>query len=229
VGQLLYKVLLAPTSTVVVEGPRATSVTATLTHSTSIGSSPNNNNRRTSDASSTSSTYNNNSSTAGGGQSYTVTVRFSGGSTPFYLNATRNTSIGCNGALNNGHTVDFDVSADGVHWVNGTDARVVQHAREGGGASVVQHAREGGASVVQHAREGGGASVVQHAREGGDASASGSSRAESTVSVVFNVMLPSAPTIVRHTGASYFPPCALYNAEGLPAYPFKMTVNFVGR
>jgi hypothetical protein len=54
--------------------------------------------------------------------SKTVTVSFSGGSAPFSLGATRNCTTCCDGAKNSGHTVGFDASSDGIHWVNGTDA-----------------------------------------------------------------------------------------------------------
>merc|ERR1712232_941320 len=42
--------------------------------------------------------------------------------------------------------------------------------------------------------------------------------------MMFSVVLPAAPKYVRHTAASIFPQCALYNQEGLPALPFSMTV-----
>ena len=48
--------------------------------------------------------------------------------------------------------------------------------------------------------------------------------AASTV-VTFEVTLATAPTAVRYTAGAIFPQCALYNAEGLPAVPFEMTVT----
>lgn len=43
--------------------------------------------------------------------------------------------------------------------------------------------------------------------------------------VTFMVSTPTRPTWVRHTAASIFPQCALYNAEGLPAVPFQIKVS----
>ena len=43
--------------------------------------------------------------------------------------------------------------------------------------------------------------------------------------VTFHVALASPPTMVRHTAASIFPQCALYNAEGYPALPFELGVS----
>lgn len=43
--------------------------------------------------------------------------------------------------------------------------------------------------------------------------------------LTFSVALPSPPKVVRHTAASIFPQCALYNKEGLPALPFQLTVQ----
>ena len=55
---------------------------------------------------------------------YVLDVSFTGGSGPFYLNGTRNCTtvpgFCCDGSANNDHTVDFDASADGKVWVNGT-------------------------------------------------------------------------------------------------------------
>lgn len=41
----------------------------------------------------------------------------------------------------------------------------------------------------------------------------------------FKVMLPTAPTMVRHTASAVFPQCALHNAEGLPLLPFEMAIS----
>merc|ERR1712039_470854 len=43
--------------------------------------------------------------------------------------------------------------------------------------------------------------------------------------LTFKVELPSSPKHIRHTAASIFPQCALYNHEGLPALPFQMDVQ----
>lgn len=43
--------------------------------------------------------------------------------------------------------------------------------------------------------------------------------------ISFRVVLPAAPKTVRHTAATVFPQCALYNAEGLPLLPFTMAVS----
>jgi len=102
---------------------------------------------------------------------YTITVHFSGGKTPFYLNDTRNCVTCCDKNLNP-HTIDFDVSADGVSWTNSTNAEIV------------------GVDKVR-----------------------------------FHASLSSQPTVVRHTAASIWPQCALYNADGLPALPFQMEVS----
>lgn len=62
---------------------------------------------------------------SGGGQSsYNVTIDFTGGSAPFYFRATRNCTECCSGA-----TSDFDVSADGKRWYNGTAASLVGPSR----------------------------------------------------------------------------------------------------
>jgi hypothetical protein len=47
----------------------------------------------------------------------------------------------------------------------------------------------------------------------------------SSVAIEFQVLLRSAPTLVRHTAASIWPQCTLYNREGLPALPFQMNVT----
>ena len=46
-----------------------------------------------------------------------------------------------------------------------------------------------------------------------------------TMSVRFNASTARTVTHVRYTANTGFPQCAVYNAEGLPAYPFAMTVN----
>lgn len=64
-----------------------------------------------------------------------------------------------------------------------------------------------------------------------DASVDGHSWVNGTGAVLagrklsLTVALPSTPKYVRHTAASIFPQCALYNKEGLPALPFQMTVQ----
>jgi hypothetical protein len=141
----LYKQLVDPSTTNVVEGPRATRVTAP--GRTEWGQTAEQGNR-------------------------TVTVWFSGGSAPFTLAATRNCTTCCDGSKNNGHTVDFDASLDGVHWLNGTDATL------------------GPGPTITFKVEG----------------------------------LTAPPTMVRHTAASVWPQCAVYNAETLPLFPFEMKV-----
>jgi hypothetical protein len=47
----------------------------------------------------------------------------------------------------------------------------------------------------------------------------------STGKVRFEVALPGAPTHVRYTGASIWPQCAVYGADGLPAFPFELPVT----
>lgn len=58
---------------------------------------------------------------------WNVTVNFTGGTPPFRLGGTRNCTTCCNSNLGTGHTVDMDVSSDGVHWVNGTGAMLFSH------------------------------------------------------------------------------------------------------
>ena len=102
VGLQLWKHLVAPTTTDVVTGPVATSarVVGTRTAHAPGGGR--------------------------GGVTYSVQVDFAGGTAPFTLAGTRNcTTVAgycCDGSANNGHTVDFDVSADGVTWFNTTAA-----------------------------------------------------------------------------------------------------------
>ena len=63
---------------------------------------------------------------SGGGGGYTVTVRFAGGSPPWYITGTKNCSHCCGGShptgkITDGHTVDFDaVGNAGGPWVNST-------------------------------------------------------------------------------------------------------------
>jgi hypothetical protein len=45
--------------------------------------------------------------------------------------------------------------------------------------------------------------------------------------VRFTVRLPGTPTRVRYTGASIWPQCAVYGADGLPAFPFELPVTAV--
>ena len=46
------------------------------------------------------------------------------------------------------------------------------------------------------------------------------------VSLSFTIGTPPAtPTTVRYTANNAFPQCALYNGEGLPAFPFEMDVE----
>jgi hypothetical protein len=45
------------------------------------------------------------------------------------------------------------------------------------------------------------------------------------MSVRFNVSTPRTLTHVRYTANMGFPQCAVYNQEGLPAYPFAMQVD----
>ena len=47
------------------------------------------------------------------------------------------------------------------------------------------------------------------------------------MSVRFSVATARMPTHVRYTANMGFPQCGVYNAEGLPAYPFAMGVNVV--
>ena len=107
--------------------------------------------------------------------SKTVTVSFSGGSAPFSLHGTRNCTTCCDSTKNGGHTVDFDASSDGVHFVNGTSVRLAD-----------------GATITF--------------KVGG---------------------LAAPPSVVRHTAASIWPQCALYNQEGLPLFPFEMRVSLI--
>ena len=64
-----------------------------------------------------------------------------------------------------------------------------------------------------------------------DASSDGKAWANATnarldgLNLVFEVRLAAAPTVVRHTAASVFPQCALYNSAGLPLLPFEMAVS----
>ena len=147
IGGQLYKLLVDPETSRVVEGPRATRAVATTS----------------------------------GGAGYTVTVHFSGGTTPFALKPTRNCTSCCDAeaaaAMGRDYTtVDFDASVDGLHFVNGTGAAL---ASVGDGTSL--------SFVVRG--------------------------------------LSAAPTVVRYTAASIWPQCAVYNAEGLAAYPFVLTVD----
>jgi hypothetical protein len=49
--------------------------------------------------------------------------------------------------------------------------------------------------------------------------------ASSTATVTFVVRgLSAVPRVVRHTAASTWPQCALYNAEGFPAFPFQLDI-----
>merc|ERR1719329_1239714 len=107
-----------------------------------------------------------------GAGNFEMEVGFEGGSAPFALQGTRNCSSCCDGA----HSVDFDVSADGLLWVNGTNAALRTKAKR--------------------------------------------------ATVTFDVSMPTsvAPKYVRHTAASIWPQCALYNKEGLPALPFHLEV-----
>ena len=104
----------------------------------------------------------------GSSKSFSVSVKFAGGSAPFRLLPTRNCTSCCSGT----HTVDLDASADGTVWANATNVRLERE------------------SVL-----------------------------------VFEVALDAPPTSVRHTAASAFPQCALYNMEGLPLLPFRMDVG----
>lgn len=52
---------------------------------------------------------------------------------------------------------------------------------------------------------------------------SGASRASPVLT--FDVDLPAVPTMIAHTRASIWPQCALYNAEGLPLFPFDIAVS----
>jgi len=106
-----------------------------------------------------------------GRSGFEVSVAFSGGSGPFELRGTRNCTSCCDGA----HSVDMDVSADGLFWVNGTVATLSSDGR----------------------------------------------------TLSFRAALPGGerPRHVRHTAASIWPQCALYNGEGLPAMPFRMDIE----
>jgi len=42
--------------------------------------------------------------------------------------------------------------------------------------------------------------------------------------VTFDVELPQAPTLLRYTASVDFPQCAVYDSQGLPAFPFQMAV-----
>jgi len=42
--------------------------------------------------------------------------------------------------------------------------------------------------------------------------------------VTFDVELPRAPTLLRYTASVDFPQCAVSDSQGLPAFPFQMTV-----
>ena len=39
--------------------------------------------------------------------------------------------------------------------------------------------------------------------------------------------LAAPPSVVRHTAASIWPQCTLYNKEGLPLFPFEMRVSLI--
>ena len=43
--------------------------------------------------------------------------------------------------------------------------------------------------------------------------------------VSFDVAMSKPPMVVRHTAASIWPQCALYNAEGMPLFPFVWNVS----
>jgi len=108
-----------------------------------------------------------------GVRDFLLDVRFQGGSSPFVFQGTRN----CTSCCHDTHSVDFDVSADGLTWVNGTNASLLE--------------------------------------------------SDSYASVSFHATMPVGvpPRYVRHTAASIWPQCALYNNEGLPALPFYVEVS----
>merc|ERR1711924_545149 len=59
---------------------------------------------------------------------YRVTVRFAGGSSPFFLHPTRNCTVCCQGERGSGVGAkaqgDFDASHDGLSWAPGSNARM---------------------------------------------------------------------------------------------------------
>ena len=60
--------------------------------------------------------------------------------------------------------------------------------------------------------------------DGGATFVNGTSASVSAMTATFSVDLPSPPTHVRYTANQGFPQCAVYNQEGLPAYPFALAV-----
>jgi len=100
---------------------------------------------------------------------YNVTIIFTGGTQPLYFKGTRNCTACCNTPYS-----DFDVSADLIQWVNGTNAVVT-----------------------------------------------------SPMAISFIVSMSVAPKYIRYTANNVFPQCAVYNQEGLPAFPFQMVVKSV--
>lgn len=135
------------------------------------------------------------------GSDYNVTVVFSGGSAPFYLKGTRNCTVCCNGSDGN-HTVDFGVSADNGTFINGT--QIVLHNAETTSPSL---------SFLVSLPKPASAIISASSTVRGDMESDRSGR-DGTPRLV-----------VRHTGMSIFPQCALYNAEGLAAFPFEMVIK----
>ena len=78
---------------------------------------------------------------------YTVTVFFSGGSSPFYLQGTRNCTTCCTGSVAGGSTVDLDASADGVTFVNTTNLTLTL---EGTAVTFVIQGLHSAPTVVRH-------------------------------------------------------------------------------
>ena len=50
--------------------------------------------------------------------------------------------------------------------------------------------------------------------------------AAGTVAVSVSVACPKRPTHVRYTANQGFSQCAVYNADGLPLYPFSLVVEY---
>jgi hypothetical protein len=132
------------------------------------------------------------------------------------------------------HLLGETTTASTAAVVNGPRATGASAAPAAGGGG-------GGNSTVVVSFAGGGALYTNGTQycitccDGGvgdfDASDDGLTWVNGTVPVVaggmsvrFSVATARTPTHVRYTANMGFPQCAVYNAEGLPAYPFAMAV-----
>ena len=103
----------------------------------------------------------------------------------------------CTSCCGGTHTVDLDASTDGKVWANATGIRL-----------------EGVESVI-----------VRTQASSTTADFPGVSMRGCLCLQVFDVALEGSPRWVRHTAATAFPQCTLYNGEGLPLLPFRIIVS----